>query len=146
MAEVTALSGNTVTQCKICRKPFLSTGGKICGACLDRIEKDLTIVRDYLDSDQKDKTIGGIERRTGVPKETIVYLLKEGRISIYDPSGGTLRCELCGAPIATGKFCEACKNKFVEKIDNLTPPLSDGKKKPEAERKESQRSKMHIAR
>jgi hypothetical protein len=56
-------------------------------------------------------------------------LLREGRISVEDPSGGTLRCSLCGKPINTGKVCEECKNKFVEKIDNLSPPLNIGKKK-----------------
>ncbi|MDR1588985.1 MAG: hypothetical protein LBS51_02205 [Oscillospiraceae bacterium] len=120
-------------------------GGKICNVCLDRIEKDLTLIRDYLDSDQKSRTIEDVERRTGVSKEIIIHLLKEGRISIDDPSGGTLCCGLCGKAISTGRFCEACKNKFVEKIDNLTPPLAEVKKKPEVRRQEARRSKMHIA-
>ncbi|MDR1298663.1 MAG: hypothetical protein LBJ84_00230 [Oscillospiraceae bacterium] len=117
-----------VTQCKICRKPFQGAGGKICSGCLDKIERDLTVVRDYLDNDARDRTIQGIVDSTGVPRRIVMHLLRDGRISVDDPSGGTLRCGLCGKPIATGKFCEECKNKFVEKIDSLSPPLDVGKK------------------
>jgi hypothetical protein len=118
-------------------------GGKVCAACLDRVEKDLTIVRDYLDSDQKGKTIEDIERRTGVPKEVVVHLLREGRISVEEPDGGAMRCELCGRLVATGRFCEMCKNKFVEKVDSLKLSAPEAKVKPETERRT--KTKMHIA-
>jgi hypothetical protein len=117
-----------VVQCKICRRPFQGAGGKICGECFDQIERDLTIVRDYLENNARDRTIKGIVDSTGVSRKIVLHLLREGRISVDDPSGGALRCGLCGKPIATGKFCEVCKNKFVEKIDNLSPPLDIGKK------------------
>jgi hypothetical protein len=142
MAEL--LSGRLVIQCKICRKPFQSIGGKICGVCLDRIEWDLAAIGDYLNGDAGDKTVGGVETHTGVSRAVIMHLLREGRISIEDPSGGTLCCGLCGKPIETGRFCESCRNKFVDKLDSLVPPPDTDKKKPDTQRKDERRSRMHI--
>jgi hypothetical protein len=76
----------------------------------------------------------------------IMHLLKEGRISFYDPDGGTLRCESCGKPIGTGRFCEACKDMFVDKIQSLVPPLGEAAKTPSAANAAGGKGqvKMHI--
>jgi hypothetical protein len=116
----------------------------VCVECLDRVEKDLTIVRDYLDNNTDHRTVGDIVDNTGVSRKVIMHLLREGRISIDDPSGGTLSCGLCGTPIETGRFCEKCRNKFVEKIDNLSPPLRLSKKREAGKKPETKRHKMHI--
>jgi hypothetical protein len=119
-------------------------GGQVCGGCLERIERDFAVIADYLDGSAKDKTVGGIESHTDIPRDIIMHLFREGRISIEDPGGGALRCKLCGKPLASGRFCEFCKNQFVGKLDSLAPRPDADKKKPETRRKDERRSKMHI--
>ncbi|MDR1299250.1 MAG: hypothetical protein LBJ84_03245 [Oscillospiraceae bacterium] len=99
---------------------------------------------DYLDSDSPDKTVGGIEKHTDVPKDIIMYLLREGRISIENPDGGEPCCKLCGKPLTTGRFCDSCRNKFVDKLESLAPSPEAEKKKPETRRTDERRSRMHI--
>ena len=101
-----------IIQCSFCKKPFQSLGGKICGNCLEKIDKDFIKVRDYI-YDHKHANIDIVSEETEVPKQIIMYLLKEGRLIIDDPSGsggGLLTCEVCKKPITTGRMCKDCQN------------------------------------
>lgn len=100
-----------IIQCTFCKKPFQSFGGRICGNCLERIDKDFITVRDYI-YDNKHADIDTVSEETGVPKQIILHLLKEGRLIIDDPDGGggLLFCEVCKKPINTGRMCKDCKD------------------------------------
>ena len=57
-----------------------------------------------------------VSEETEVPKQIILHLLKEGRLTIDDPddiSGGILLCEVCRKPINTGRMCKDCKDKVA---------------------------------
>ena len=100
-----------IIQCSICKKPFQTLGGKICGNCLERIDKDFITVRDYI-YDHKRANIDTVAEETEVPKQIIMHLLKEGRLIIDDTdgNGGLLNCEVCKKPISTGRMCKDCHN------------------------------------
>ena len=100
-----------IIQCSFCKKPFQSFGGRICGNCLEKIDKDFVIVRDYIYENRK-ADMDTVSEETGVPKQIILHLLKEGRLIIDDPedSGGLLHCEVCRKPIRTGRMCANCKD------------------------------------
>jgi len=102
----------------MCRKPFQSLGGKICTACHERIDRDFITVRDYLDSNKgKRANLDKVAEETEVPKQILVHLLKEGRLTIDDPAdSGILLCEVCKKPINTGRMCKECKAKFALRI------------------------------
>ena len=103
-----------IIQCSMCKKPFQSLGGKICVNCLERIDKDFIVVRDYI-YEHKHADIDTVSEETEVPKNIILHLLKEGRLVIDDPTGagGLLLCEACKKPINTGRLCKECKDKVA---------------------------------
>jgi len=95
----------------MCKKPFQSFGGRICGNCLERIDRDFIKVRDYI-YEHKHANIDTVSEETEVPKNIILHLLKEGRLVIDDPGGGgVLFCEACRKPINTGRLCKDCTDK-----------------------------------
>ena len=98
-----------IMQCTFCKKPFQSLGRKICPDCLEQIDKDFLVVRDYI-YDNKQTDIDTVSDETGVSKQIILYLLREGRLILDDPKGGgsALTCELCKKPINSGKLCKGC--------------------------------------
>ena len=113
-----------IIQCSICKKPFQSYGGRICGNCLEKIDKDFIIVRDYI-YDHKRADMDTVSEETGVPKQIIMHLLKEGRLVIDDPDekGGVLFCEVCKKPISTGRMCKDCKEKVATTMQkNISSP------------------------
>ena len=121
-----------IIQCSMCKKPFQSFGGRICGNCLEKIDKDFIIVRDYI-YEHKHADMDTISEDTGVPKQIIMHLLKEGRLTIDDPSGesGILFCEVCKKPINTGRMCKSCKEKVANTMhQNVTsrPPQGNDSK------------------
>jgi predicted amidophosphoribosyltransferase len=108
-----------IIQCSICKKPFASLGGRICPACLEKIDRDFITVRDYI-YDHKQSNIDVIAEETEVSKQTILHLLKEGRLIIDSPDGGgggVLFCEMCKKPINTGRLCKNCSDKVSSKMD-----------------------------
>jgi predicted amidophosphoribosyltransferase len=104
-----------IIQCNFCKKPFQSFGGRTCGNCLEKIDKDFITVRDYI-YENKRADMDTVSEETGVPKQIILYLMKEGRLIIDDPDGGVqgvLLCEVCKKPINTGRMCKDCKDKVA---------------------------------
>jgi len=101
-----------IIQCTFCKKPFQTLGRKICGECLEQIDKDFITVRDYI-YEHKNTDMDKVSEETGVSKQIILYLLKEGRLILDDESGGggVLRCEVCKKPISSGRLCRDCKSK-----------------------------------
>ena len=102
-----------IIQCVFCKKPFQSYKGRICSSCLDRIDRDFVTVRDYI-YENKHANMDKVSEETGVPKQIIMHLLKEGRLVVDDPDGaggGVLLCEVCKKPINTGRMCKNCQDK-----------------------------------
>ena len=108
-----------IVQCQFCKKPFTSLGGRICPACLEKIDQDFITVRDYI-YEHKHSNIDLIAEETEVSKQVILYLLKEGRLIIDSPDGGGggyLFCEVCKKSINTGRLCKDCMGKVASTID-----------------------------
>lgn len=121
-----------IMQCTICKKPFQSLGRKICNSCLEQIDRDFITVRDYIYEHER-ADIDEVTEETGVKKQVIIHLLKEGRLTIEDKDGGgggTLFCEVCRKPINTGRLCKDCKDKVASRmqknIDTHKPAGSGG--------------------
>jgi len=103
-----------IIQCSICKKPFQSIGSKVCNECLAKMDEDFIVVRDYIYENKK-ADMDKVSEETGVSKQVIMYLLKEGRLIIEDlsDSGGLLLCEMCRKPIRTGRMCDHCKDSLA---------------------------------
>ena len=103
-----------IIQCQFCKKPFQSIGRRICPDCLEQIDKDFLVVRDYIYNNKR-ADIDTVTEETGVTKQIILHLLKEGRLTLGDDTegGGVLFCEACRKPITSGKLCKDCKDKVA---------------------------------
>ncbi|MCL2226424.1 MAG: flagellar protein [Oscillospiraceae bacterium] len=101
-----------IIQCIFCKKPFQTLGRKACPDCLEQIDKDFFVVRDYI-YEHKQTNMDKVSEETGVSMQIIRHLLKEGRLQLDEigGGGGLLVCERCRKPINSGKLCKACTDK-----------------------------------
>lgn len=133
-----------IVQCKMCRKPFDGYGGRICPDCLKKIDKDFVTVRDYI-YENKRANMDEVSEETGVEKAVIMYLLKEGRLTLIGDDAGVLLCEVCKRPINSGRMCEKCKNTVASTMQkSVGPDKQEAPKKNTADAKISQG--MHTTR
>ena len=134
----------TIIQCKFCNMPFQSLGGKLCNNCLDQIDLDFTVIRDYLYEHPGAVNIDRICEDTGIKKRVILYLIDEKRLTISTPEGGVFTCNICHKPINEGNMCDDCKNSLSQTLGaaiiNSPAPAAE-KKKPAML---SKNERMHL--
>lgn len=84
----------------------------------------------YVDYDDYGKVRGYIEehmganaaeasKATGVTQKSIREMLKEERLEIAPNSALFLRCEICGAPIRCGRFCQKCETAYHRNVEEM---------------------------
>lgn len=131
-------------KCKICGKLYQPCGFPFCNKCMQEMDDKYKIVRDYL-YDNPNATIEEVAQETEVVERMIVHFLREGRISMVNASG-LLRCETCGAPIKTGRFCAECTRKLESKLTKATKPETPQAQKSYMTQTERKADKMYIER
>ena len=103
-------------ECEECGKTdmkYMGIGEYKCEDCGHIMYDDFGIVRNYLEV-HKGATQSEVSKATGVAMETIRQFLKEERLEITAGSGVFMACEICKAPIRSGRYCEACAKKVDE--------------------------------
>lgn len=114
-----------IIQCKMCRKPFNSNGGKVCPSCMSEIEEAFSKIRDFIYDNPGDHNAKEIAEETDVPEKYIVHLMQEGRLISKTDSGiSGLYCEVCKKPISEGKMCEDCKKCLASDLLGALPTAS----------------------
>lgn len=90
--------------CKRCNHIYKYGDESLCSACIKEIDAIMRMVRDYLD---ENPNAGVSEVSEGIQEneKDILYLLREGRLSIKSED---YRCLRCGKPIENGKYCTIC--------------------------------------
>jgi len=108
--------------------PYQSVGKKICSDCLQKLDEDFIVIREYL-YDHDGAGIEEVSEATGVTRKTILHLLKEERLLVGDENGngcGILTCESCRKPIRTGRMCANCKKEVLtaiqQSVSAVKPP------------------------
>ncbi len=104
-----------VAKCKSCGVLFQQISVPFCPECASKMEDEYKIVREYV-YEHPSATIEEVTTETGVEEWEIIYFLKDERLSIVNATG-LLRCEQCGKPIKSGRFCEGCMNLFGSKLN-----------------------------
>ena len=122
--------------CSRCGKLFASNGSEICPACIEEMDEQYKLVRDYIYEHPK-ATVPEVADATGVDEKTIFMLLKEGRLELREPGLG-LECERCGKAITSGRFCADC-------LKEIGQGLSDGLKATVSVKKTKMDDKLFIA-
>ncbi|AEE97518.1 TIGR03826 family flagellar region protein [Mahella australiensis] len=116
--------------CSRCGRLFASNGGELCPACLEELDEQYKVVREYVYTHPK-ATIPEVSDATGVEEKIIFEFLREGRLELKEPGLG-LECERCGKPITTGRFCASCLRELERGLtDGLTPKVVAKKTKSE---------------
>ncbi|MCF0132075.1 MAG: flagellar protein [Pseudobutyrivibrio sp.] len=126
-----------VRNCRGCGRLFnYLSGPDICPVCRDEIEKKYNNVKDYI-RDNPGKNINEIAEDNGVTTSQIKQWIREERLQFSEDSSVGIECELCGANIRTGRYCEACKQKIAGKFEEsimkkVDPTPTDTRRKSES--------------
>ncbi len=86
---------------------YKGVGEYKCTECGFIMYDDFGKVRNYLEV-HRGATSAEVSKATGVAPDTIRQFLKDERLEITAGSGVMMACEICRAPIRSGRYCEAC--------------------------------------
>ena len=118
-----------VKNCKKCGRLFNYVSGPfICPVCREETEKKFVEVKQYI-RENKVTGVHEVAEACGVDVRQIHQWIREERLEFSEDSPVGIDCELCGAMIRTGRFCEKCKAGMAKE-------LGDSIKKPEVKKPE----------
>ncbi len=101
--------GMNVRNCKKCGRIFNYVSGMpICPSCREDMEKKFQEVKDYI-REHKEAGITEVAEACEVEVRQIKQWVREERLEFSADSPVGIDCELCGAMIRSGRFCEKCK-------------------------------------
>ncbi len=95
---------------------FKGVGEYECEDCHQVEYDDYGKVRLYIEK-HRGATAGEVEQETGVSQKTIRKLLRDERIEVTPDSRAFLRCEVCGEPIRSGRYCQKCQVNVNRRIE-----------------------------
>jgi len=126
-------------KCKWCGGIFTFMGNKFCPNCIKKMDENFGIVRKFI-YENPNAGVSDVAEETGVEEEMILHFLREGRLEMKI-ADGSLKCEKCGVPIATGRLCHKCSQGLVNNLESTIP------KPPNLEKPHmsvSSKSKLHV--
>lgn len=97
---------------------------EVCPVCFHIEEFEFRRIKEYL-SLHLGASSSEVMREINVSLKSIRRYLKEDRLEIVGDNKGFIKCELCGRPLNSGRFCEGC---FKEGQEQLRKKLGDGPK------------------
>ena len=107
-----------IMNCQKCGKVFTRTNEAfICSECNKEEEAIYLRVKEYLDSHPECR-MDELVRETEASTKRIMRYLREGRIQLAH-SSTELRCQSCGRPIRSGKFCDPCVISINHEVQDL---------------------------
>lgn len=116
-----------VRSCRNCGRLFnYLQGQSICPACKKNLEDKFCEVRDYI-REHESATIQQISDNNDVSVKQIKQWVREERLTFTDKSPVGIECEICGAMIRTGRFCDKCKNNMANNLKQMyeMPPMDE---------------------
>lgn len=107
-----------VRNCKGCGRLFnYLQGPPLCPACVADLEKKFQEVKEYLRANPN-ATLNVIAEVNEVSVKQIKQWVREERLTFTEESQITLDCEMCGAKILTGRFCDRCKTSIHKDLSS----------------------------
>lgn len=134
-----------IKMCRFCRKTFRGFGA-LCPACVQQLDDKYITVRNFLDKNEN-SNISQVAEETSVDEKSLLYLIREGRITLRGASeSGPVTCLKCGEPILTGKYCNKCKEKLMKTLESTISSMESSMKPAEPKHliDEDRRGKMHV--
>ena len=108
-----------VRNCRKCGRVFnYIIGQTLCLSCRDELEGKFKEVKEYV---QKNRgcTINDVAEVCEVETSQIKQWIREERLEFTEDSMIGLACEICGASIRTGRYCEKCKAQTLNGLNNV---------------------------
>lgn len=131
-----------VMNCRNCGRIFnaLRAGERLCPACRDKLEKKFQEVKEYLRENPK-TPLEVIATDNDVSVKQLKQWVREERLVFAADSPVGIECEMCGAMIRSGRFCENCKNNLA---DGLSKSIEKPKEPEIVHKKKSDGNKMRF--
>lgn len=98
---------------------FKGVGEYKCEDCGGVEYDDYGKVRNYLEK-HAGATTADVSEATGVSQKSIREMLKEARLEISPNSSTFMKCEICGAMIRSGRYCDRCEAAYHKEIEEKT--------------------------
>ncbi|MBI3038162.1 hypothetical protein HYY75_03795 [bacterium] len=111
--------------CKKCNRLITKTFRSICDECIQKEEKNYTLVRDYL-IDNPGASVYDVCEGTGVDERDIELLIKSGRLERCGVKCA-YKCGMCDTLIETGVVCEKCKQAVSKKVGSIKKEVEKNK-------------------
>ena len=108
-----------VRNCRKCGRVFnYIIGQTLCLSCRDALEGKFKEVKEYV---QKNRgcTINDVAEACDVDSNQIRQWIREERLEFTEDSMIGLACEICGASIRTGRYCDKCKTHLTSGFRNV---------------------------
>lgn len=129
-----------VTNCKACGNLFnYVSGPRLCPSCTKKLEEKFMITKNFI-RENPGASINQVATECKVSIPQIKKWIREERLSFAQNSAIGIECESCGKMIRTGRFCNECKSRMINQLDNVY-------KKPEKEKpkkKEKEKERMRF--
>ena len=129
-----------VRNCPRCGKIYHYDGMKICPTCRRDDEKDYQTVKKYLYKNPG-ADISEVHKETEVDTDKIIEFLRQGRLEVGEGSNLLIECEICGAGITTGRFCNKCANNLQQELSSA---VSSSKKEVELKSAKKEKDKFRV--
>ncbi len=105
-----------VRNCKKCNRIFnYIAGPPICPACKEDLEKKFQEVKSYI-QEHRTVPLTVVAEDCDVDVAQLKQWVREERLVFAEGSGVGVECEICGVPIATGRFCDKCKAETMNDL------------------------------
>ena len=105
--------------CRKCGKMFNYLSGEaICPQCKEAAENKFQEVKKYV-QDNKTASLTEIVENCDVDQKLVKQWIREERLFFTDDSPVKINCEICGAQISTGRFCDKCKKESASNFGNV---------------------------
>lgn len=109
-------------------------GTPLCPACIKVLEERFQVTKTFI-RENPHASIQEVSEECEVSIPQIKRWIREERLAFSDESQVGLECEGCGTMIRTGRFCDNCKSRMANQLENLyEKPKPEEKKKPSREK------------
>lgn len=122
--------------CPRCGRLYVRNLHGICDTCRKEEDKLFEKVYEFIRKrENRTATIMQIVDATGVPEDTIMRFVKEGRLRTSQFPNIGYRCERCGTLIQKGVLCQNCSSSLKSDLKQHTFEEDRKRKLEEDERK-----------
>ncbi|MCX7771741.1 MAG: hypothetical protein N2376_01340 [Clostridia bacterium] len=113
-------------ECARCHRLFERVAfEEVCPVCLPIEEEEFGKIKEYLMCHQGASSTE-VMTETGASLKSIKRYLREDRLQIVGDNKGFIKCDVCGKPINSGRYCDACYKERVSGQSTKASPSKGG--------------------